>query len=335
MIAIHETIYPILPAELGAAELKAAFTPTPAENRFVRRQSRQDSTAVLIMVQLKLPQRLGYFPMLSDVPPIIIDHIRSALRVRSLPRTTVSRYDLSGTRARHQKLLRTHVDIRQLDAAASEGLAALAFETAKTKVELPDIVNVLIEELIRRRYELPPLAMLQRIAAQARNEINETIYCAFSDALDESLIARIEALFVVNSGKSGWDDLKREPKRPAARAVASFLKHIQGLRKLADGLPAAPAILSVSKRTQLVIEARALDVAEFRSLKANKRYALAVLFIQAQLEKALDDVAEIFIKVMRKFEASASPPAAISPRSCRRAGRAGRTVSGRAENPAG
>ena len=68
------------------------------------------------------------------------------------------------------------------------------------------------------------------------------------------------------------------------------------MRKLADGLPAVPTMLSVSKRAQLVIEARALGVAEFRSLKASKRYALAVLFIQSQLQKALDDVTEIFIK---------------------------------------
>ncbi|MBB5421684.1 hypothetical protein HDG42_007769 [Paraburkholderia sp. JPY171] len=58
--------------------------------RFVRRQSRQEATAVLIMVQLKLLQRLGYFPMLSDVPPVIIDHIRTAMRARALPRTAKS-----------------------------------------------------------------------------------------------------------------------------------------------------------------------------------------------------------------------------------------------------
>jgi hypothetical protein len=112
MTNIHETAYPILPAEPSAAELKASFTPTTAEMRFVRRQSRQESTAVLIMVQLKLLQRLGYFPMLSDVPHIIIDHLRAAFRIRSLPRTRILRYDRSGTRARHQKLLRAYVDIR-------------------------------------------------------------------------------------------------------------------------------------------------------------------------------------------------------------------------------
>ncbi|CAG9243406.1 Tn3 family transposase [Paraburkholderia caribensis] len=302
MSTVHETIYPVLPAEPGTAELKAAFTPTAAEIRFVRRQSRQEATAMLIMVQLKLLQRLGYFPMLSDVPPVIIDHIRTAMRARALPRTAIARYDISGTRIRHQKLLRAWLDIQPFDADETAWLADLASGEARTKVELPDIINVLVEELVRRRYELPPLSTLQRIATQARNDLNETIWTTISGALDAAMIERIDGVLVIKAGKSGWDDLKQEPKRPAARAIASFLKHINGIRKLAEGLPAPPAILSVSKRAQLVTEARALNVAELRSLKVAKRHALAVLFIQAQLQKALDDVAEIFIKVMRKFE---------------------------------
>lgn len=208
MSTVHETIYPALPAEPGAAELKAAFTPSAVEIRFVRRQSRQEATAVLIMVQLKLLQRLGYFPMLVDVPSVIIDHIRTAMRARALSRTTLARYDVSGTRIRHQKLLRGWLDIRALDGGETAWLSELASAEAGTKIELPDIINVLIEELVRRRYELPPLATLQRIAIQARNDVNEAIYGAISDALDVTLIERIEALLVVKAGKSGWDDLK-------------------------------------------------------------------------------------------------------------------------------
>ncbi|VWC75882.1 transposase Tn3 family protein [Burkholderia aenigmatica] len=155
--------YPVLPAEPGAAELKAAFTPSAAEIRFVRRQSRQEASAVLIMVQLKLLQRLGYFPMLVGVPPAIVDHIRTSMRARALSGTAIARYDVSGTRIRHQKLLRGWLDIRAFDASESASLAELASAEARTKIELPDIINVLIEELVRRRYELPPLATLQRI----------------------------------------------------------------------------------------------------------------------------------------------------------------------------
>jgi hypothetical protein len=142
---VHETIYPVLPAEPGATELKAVFTPSTSEIRFVRRQSRQEASAVLVMVQLKLLQRLGYFPMLVEVPPAIIDHIRTSMRARVLSRTAIARYDVSGTRIRHQKLLRSWLDIRAFDASEAASPAELASAEARTKIELPDIINVLIE----------------------------------------------------------------------------------------------------------------------------------------------------------------------------------------------
>nr|WP_244231151.1 DUF4158 domain-containing protein [Paraburkholderia graminis] len=162
------------------------------------------------------------------------------MRARVLSRTAIARYDVSGARIRHQKLLRGWLDIRAFDANEAASLAELASAEARTKIELPDIINVLIEELVRRRYELPPLATLQRIAKQARNDLNEAIYEAITGALEAALVERIDALLVVKAGKSGRDDLKQEPKRPAARAIASFLKHINGIRKLAEGLPEPP-----------------------------------------------------------------------------------------------
>lgn len=62
--------------------------PTPTEIRFARSQSRHASTSVLILVQLKLLQRLGYFPMLANVPPVVIDHVRAAPRAPALSRAT-------------------------------------------------------------------------------------------------------------------------------------------------------------------------------------------------------------------------------------------------------
>ncbi|WP_200872567.1 hypothetical protein [Cupriavidus sp. SK-4] len=36
-------------------------------------------------------------------------------------------------------------------------------------------------------------------------------------------VDRIEALFDGQPGKSGWDQLKREPKRPGAREIAGYV----------------------------------------------------------------------------------------------------------------
>ena len=71
------------------------------------------------------------------------------------------------------------------------------------------------------------------------------------------------------AGRSQWEQLKREPKQPNVREVASFLTHIEAVRKLADGLP-QPEDVPVSKRTQFVLEARALNVREMMPGSRNR-----------------------------------------------------------------
>ncbi|RQM53612.1 MULTISPECIES: Tn3 family transposase [Burkholderia] len=305
MTKVHESAYPVLPAEPEAAELRTVYTPSAAEIRFVFGQFRQAPTRVLILAQLKLLQRLGYMPVISDVPPAIIEHVCAVLGARPLPRTTLARYDRSGSKSRHQKILREFLRILPVDSTVQTWLTKLAANAARTKAELPDIVNVMLEELVRRRYELPPLATLTRIASQARSQLHESIYHAFVDSLDDALKERVDALFLTRRGRTQWDELKREPKRPGPREIASFLEHIHAMNALTDGLPPVPNMLSVPKRMQFVTEGRALNVHEMRALKPAKRYTLALLFMLAQRQKALDDVAEIFIKTVRNLEHTA------------------------------
>lgn len=92
----------------------------------------------------------------SDVPQAIVDHVCAVLGARPVPRATLARYDRSGSKSRHQKIPREYARIRTLDASSHEWLASLAAGAARTKAELPDIVNVLLEELVRHRYELGP-----------------------------------------------------------------------------------------------------------------------------------------------------------------------------------
>ncbi|MDF3839615.1 Tn3 family transposase [Cupriavidus basilensis] len=79
--------------------------------------------------------------------------------------SAVKLYDASGTRSRHQKLLRGYLHIRPAEANTLKWLEALATDAAHTKVELPDIVNVLIEELIRVRCELRKVIKYNQLVA--------------------------------------------------------------------------------------------------------------------------------------------------------------------------
>lgn len=193
---VHETAYPALPAEVAEGELRTAFTPSDVEIRFVFGQFRQAPTRVLILAQLKLLQRLGYLPPVSDIPAEIIGHVCAVLGVRPVSSTSLTRYDRSGSKSRHHKILLEFVNIRPVNAQTYRWLGTVAADAARTKTELPDIINVLIEELVHHRYELPSLATLSRIAAHARSVLHESIYQAFVDSLDVPLTERLDALFV-------------------------------------------------------------------------------------------------------------------------------------------
>ncbi|WP_377154949.1 Tn3 family transposase [Roseateles sp. UC29_93] len=300
MSNITETAYPQLREEVPEKDLLALFTPSQKERQFVADAYRRATTQALITMQLKVLQRLGYFPMAADIPSVIVRHICRHFGVPVFGARDLKAYDESGSKSIHHRLLREYAGLKVLGADGSEWLDEQAIKAAQTKQELPDIINVLLEELLHHRFELPGFVTLSRAAARARSRVNDSLQQAIASRLDEHQRERIDSLFRTHSGKSQWEQLKREPKQPSVREVASYLTHIEAVRKLADALPTANE-MPVSKRTQFVLEARALNVREMAALKPVKRYALAVLLIHAQLQKAVDDVAEIFIRSVRNM----------------------------------
>ncbi|MBC3884106.1 MULTISPECIES: Tn3 family transposase [Undibacterium] len=300
MSSLHETAYPRLNAEITERELLTLFTPTPAEIAFVSERYRQAPTRAMLLILLKLLQRLGNFIPATEIPAPIIEHVCNHLGVRPILKRAVVKYEQSGSKWLHQKFLRTYVDIRQFEVTDHEWMDGIALQAAHTKQELSDIINVMIEELAHHRFELPSFAFLLRVATRMRKTYNDQVYKRLAGELSEEQRFRIDELLSHRGARTRWDRLKREPKQPGVREIASFLQHIQDLTMLGEGLPAGD-FLSVPKRTQLVTEARALDISEMLELKPAKRYSLTVLLIQAQLQKAMDDIAEIFVKAVRNM----------------------------------
>ncbi|WP_034293035.1 Tn3 family transposase [Herbaspirillum sp. RV1423] len=304
MTAVHETAYPRLKAEYTLEELTAVYTPSNTEIEFVFGQYRQVGPRCFMLIQLKLFQRLGHFGSLSTVPKEIIDHICDQASLRRPSKQVVAQYDLSGSRTLHHQKIRTYLGRRQLDPKAGKWLEDAATQAAQTKQELADIVNVLIEELIQRKYELPGFTILLRLAKKCRSAVNEQIYKSVGGVLQPSTIERLDMVLSSQPGRSVWDGLKREPKQPNVREVTDFLQHVDNMMEMARGLPSTQHI-AASKREQMTLEARALDLAEMRAMKPIKRYTLAVLLIQTQLEKAMDDIADIFVKSVRNLHNTA------------------------------
>ncbi|MBT3066619.1 DUF4158 domain-containing protein [Rhodoferax sp. U11-2br] len=286
MSSINETAYPQLSSEIVEKELLAFFTPTQQELGFIAYKYSRTTTQALIVIQLKVLQRLGYFIALANVPRNIIAHVCKHLRIPEFQPHSLRSYDSSGSKSIHQRLLRNYVGVRTLGSEGQAWLNEQASKAAKTKQELPDIINVLLEELLHHRYELPGFVTLSRAANRARTKVNDDIQRQITSTLNDKQLGQIDRLFITQAGRSQWEQFKREPKQPNVREVVSFLTHIEAVRKLADGLP-KPEDIPVSKRTQFVLEARALNVREMMALKPIKRYALAVLLIPLPFKVAL------------------------------------------------
>lgn len=266
----------------------------------------QPTTQLAALIHLKLFQRLGYFVTLADVPERICQHIaHSAGWRRTLSRRDMNRYDASGTKRAHIQRLRQFLRVRPVGTADREWLATVAQNAAQTKHVIPDIINVMLEELVHHRFELPGFSTLEKLAVQARERVHERHFGIIYQALTAEARKLIDELLSApaNASFTGWNALKREPRRPTNKEVRFYLQHIQRLQHLAMQLPAVD--IPVPKLKQFRAMARALDAGELAELKPAKRYALATIFVRSQYAKTLDDAADLFIRMMQNLENSA------------------------------
>ncbi|MAZ88849.1 MAG: Tn3 family transposase [Cellvibrionaceae bacterium] len=304
MSSLHETAYPRLRKTITEKELKEYYTPTPEELKLIASEKKPILRIGLIL-NLKLFQRLGYFVPLASAPASITRHVLDAIGIkRPITLKQLKDYDRSGSRSRQQQQLRVYLGIKPFGLSDQPWLVQIAENASETKEMLADIINVMLEELAHHHYELPGFTVLKRIARAARNKVNEECFREIGRNLSPEAKQKIDELLNPSDGAySAWNILKREPKKLGNKEVRSYLQHVHWLQTLGETLPEVD--VPVVKYRQFALEARALTAPEMARLKVNKRYALAVILIRQQHSKALDDVANLYIKMLRSMEASA------------------------------
>ena len=67
-------------------------------------------------------------------------------------------------------------------------------QAARTRDDLPDLINMAIEELIRQRFELPAFSTLLRIARTTRNTVNRRYQLRVCELLDADARQRLLAI---------------------------------------------------------------------------------------------------------------------------------------------
>jgi Domain of unknown function (DUF4158) len=165
MPSVSDTAYPRFKINPSAKELNELYTPTVYELAFARERARQPLQRAGLLLLLKTFQRLGYFALCAEIPAPIIRHIFRCAGLVELPEH-LQAYDLSTARDRHTTLIREFLGVTAYGPAAREVVVETCLQAARTRDDLPDLINMAIEELIRQRFELPAFLASPMFGAQ-------------------------------------------------------------------------------------------------------------------------------------------------------------------------
>jgi TnpA family transposase len=301
MTAIHETAYPRIRSNVTDKELEQIYTPSEEEFWFANKNTKAPAQRLGLLVLLKTFQRLGYFPMLQQIPQRVIHHIATSASLENVVDNLES-YEKVGSRKKHLPKIRAFLSIRGFSNVGLKIMNDALTEACQTKDIIADIINVGIEELVRQRYELPAFSTLLRAAKTAREHVNNGFYQRVYDSLSESQKELIISLLKQNQDdtKSGWHRLKQEPTQATTKNMREFIQHLHWLvslsggRKVLDQIPEA-------KLQRFSDEAKSLNLAQMNETDEKKRFTLAAALIRTQNAQGIDDLTEMFIRSVGKL----------------------------------
>ncbi len=297
MASIERTAYPRFKRSPLAKELEALYTPTDDELSFANALARKAQPRFGLLLLLKSFQRLGYFPSMEEIPPAIVQHVRTASGIDA---EVLPNYAELRTLYRHHQAIRERLGV---SAWGEDGLrvASEAMSTAAKVMDNPaDLINVAIEELIRQRIELPAFSSLDRLSRRIRTLINGRFFARVMERLSETERGKLDALLEIGSSpqkKTLFFALKQLPKRSSLGHLQDLLDHIV---KLSDTVGADHHLADIpnTKIKHFSAEAKALDAAELKKFSPPKRYVLLLSMIYRARVQARDDLADMFIKRM-------------------------------------
>lgn len=299
MAAVHDTAYPRLTENVTVAALQQIYSPSEREIVWSRTHRLNAGSRLLILVYLKCFQRLGYFPRIRDIPKPIISSIAKTLNCTSAD--WLSNVP-SSTQSRLQIKVRLFVDVTKYSVEEhGEWLKETASQLAMTKENTIDIINALLEYLIKEQIELPAFSTLNRIAINARAQANQKYYAAIVEGLSGTTIKMLDNVLLYDNGEGQtlWHLAKQEPEKPSITNLQRFIDHTRWLKNMDCRIGALPPIPE-QKRQQFYFEAIAYARDKMVSLTRRKRIALIAILIREQRMRSTDSLIGLFVKEIRK-----------------------------------
>lgn len=310
MAAIYETAYPRIKPNLTMDEIEEIFKPTEDELQLLI--SRTKASKLLprlgMLMLLKSYQYLGRAIKIDKLPLSIKEYC--AKQIHYSGDLCFKSYD-KGTRKLHISIVRNHLGLNIDFLKQRESMKTSAMASSKTKEKIADIINAMIDELIKSNFELPEFDVLHRMAIASRKVMSYTYYTKLSNQLDDQQKTIIRYII----GKDDvcphqenvltWFEIKQPIKKPTTDTVRQYLKVIEKLMLLRDLLKMDISFIPPAKLEQLNTEAMALDIADMKKMMDIKMYSLIMIAIHMKVAKAIDEIVNVFLRWVKSLYASA------------------------------
>lgn len=174
-----------------------------------------------------------------------------------------------------------------------------ATEAAPVVTQRMDLINAILEELLRCRVELPTYSTLIRVAEEVSTAGDTELVPLIENQLTMAHRGALEELMRTefDRGHSAFDRLKRPPKRPSRDNVDALItqgawrERVGEVDELLADVPATKVRYSANY-------AMTLDAGELKNITPPKRYALILAMSHHIRARVRDDLAEMFVRQM-------------------------------------
>lgn len=296
MASVERTAYPRFPRTITLKDLQASFTPTSEELQWAGGFARGADRRLALLVQLKCFQHLHYFVGVGEIPAEIVRHISGCLSMP--PQDAISYPDSRTAMYRHHATVRKLLGVKPFTGAAAKKEAVqIALEASQIVDTRTDIINILVDDLIHRGYELPSFSTLVLIAEQVHEATQQALHERIAQRLGEEQRDWLDRL--IETDLHARQTMYNRIKRSAKKASRKHLDLLLGQLAWLESLPDCDALLEGVPETKLrhmADSAAVLDAGELKSYRPAKRHALVLALIRRMRVRARDDIAEMFIK---------------------------------------
>lgn len=309
MAAIHETAYPRIKPNLSHKELRELFTPKEEEISLLNSKTKISLVVPRLgfMLLLKCYQYLGRPVNLQKIDISIKKYVAEILGID--PTLDLCRYSKL-TRHRHIKIIREYLQLNNNKKSRRQMMKKAALDAAATKENLADIINCIIDELIKSKFEIPSYKRLLRLARAARSVVNNDNYGRILNELtteQKKLIDTIIGLIKPDDDENTltWLMLKLEPKKPTTNNIKGYIQYVNKLKDIRQRININLDFIAPARIEQLRDEAIIADMDDMKEMRPVKRYALVTILIYMKSASAIDDLVQVYISWIKSIEAQA------------------------------